>query len=274
MTGDRRFSVDDLAGAIEADLVAHVATLYQPPAGEVHSGDGYVWFMTGLPSSHHNGILRSPVPHGRFDLPALLHEFEERSLPLMWWFFTSPRGLSSGAKLTLEDAGFTLESNRPGMAVHLDDLKVSVPREAAEVQRVTDEAMFDRWTEVVTAAFGSPELADGLSNAAFRRIGFSESAPFRHYVCGSGGRALAAVTLTARGDFAGVSNMATVPERRGRGLGSYVLSQALADVGRLGVAVAVLSADDLGARLYKSLGFEIVGRHLTYVRTSLRSGQD
>jgi ribosomal protein S18 acetylase RimI-like enzyme len=230
----------------------------------VHVDDSLVWFKTGIPSPYNNGILRSPVPRDAETVSAILAPCEQDSLPLMWWFFTPPAERPTEALLI--DAGFALDSDRPSMAVHVADLRATEAPKDAVVTRVTDEAMFDRWTKVVTAGFGAPDLGDGVSHIALRRLGFSPTAPFQHFLCEVEDDPISAVTLTPRGAFAGVSNMATLPDRRGRGLGSYVLTQGVTALADKGIAAVVLSADDLGERLYSSLGFEEVGRHLTYVR--------
>jgi predicted N-acetyltransferase YhbS len=64
---------------------------------------------------------------------------------------------------------------------------------------------------------------------------------------------------------AGLANISTVPEWRGRGIGGAVASAALLEARAMGIAVAALSSDDLGVGLYHRLGFRTVCRHLTYV---------
>jgi ribosomal protein S18 acetylase RimI-like enzyme len=259
----KRFSDAELAAGVEADLVAHVSTLYPEPADAGHADNSVIWFKTGIASPYSNGILRSSVPRDQETVASILAPFEE-SLPLMWWFFTPPS--EPPAEDVMTESGFTLDSDRPSMAVHVNDLRGKAAPQSAVVERVADEAQFDRWTEVVTAGFGAPDLADGTSNAAFRRLGFSSTAPFQHFVCEVDGVPVSAVTLAPRGAFAGVANMATLPDQRGRGLGSFVLTEGVAALADRGIAAVVLSADELGARLYSSLGFHEVGRHLTYVR--------
>ena len=79
----------DLAAAVEADLVAHVAGLHEPPEGEVHRDGDTVWFSTGLPETYANGVLRADLsgPDPGAEVDRLLTPFRSRSLPMMWWVF-------------------------------------------------------------------------------------------------------------------------------------------------------------------------------------------
>jgi ribosomal protein S18 acetylase RimI-like enzyme len=252
--------------AVEADLVRLVSILHAPPVGTVHTEGDLVWFETGRPSQYLNGILRSPLVLGDADIARALEVFRHRRLPMMWWFFTGLDGMDAGTADRLVGQGLKLNSDRPGMALALSDLRKGVAPQGASVQRVQNEKDFEGWTAVVNAGFGAPALEDSPSSRSFRRIGFDDDSPFRHFICRVDGEPVAAVVIMLTGRFAGVSNMAALPDQRRKGYGRFVLSHALAEVHRKeGADVAVLTADEAGAGLYRSLGFTTICRHLTYV---------
>ncbi len=76
---------------------------------------------------------------------------------------------------------------------------------------------------------------------------------------------MGASTLSLGAGVAGLGNISTVPERRGRGVGTAVAAAALLEGQRMGIGIAALSADEQGVPLYEKLGFTTVCRHLTFV---------
>jgi GNAT superfamily N-acetyltransferase len=258
---------DAMAAAVEADLVAHVARLHEPPVGEVHREGGAVWFITGLPSENDNGILRATLPEDSPNetIERLLAPFKARSLPMMWWFFTPIGGLRSNIEQALGAHGLKSASDRPGMGLDLRRFEAPPTPPGASIHRVRDEDMFTIWTEVVGRAFDSPDFATGPSTVANRALGFGDDAPFRHFLCRMEGTWVGASTLSLGAGVAGLGNIATLPEWRGRGIGTAVAAAALAEAKRSGLRIGALSADDLGVPLYEKLGFATVCRHLTYV---------
>jgi GNAT superfamily N-acetyltransferase len=256
-----------MADAVEADLVAHVSRLYEPPVGEVHRRDGAVWFMTGIASENDNGILRAGLPahNPEGTIERLLAPFKARSLPMMWWFFTPADGLGPGMEQALGARGLTLSSDRPGMALDLSRFDPPPPPAGLTTHRVLDEAMFADWAEVVGQAFESPDFATGPSTVANRAMGFGDDVPFRHFLCRLQETWVGASTLSLGAGVAGLGNIATLPAWRGRGVGTAAASAALVEATRTKIRIGALSADEPGVPLYEKLGFTTVCRHLTYV---------
>lgn len=258
----------DYAAAVEGDLVEHVARLHEPPVGEVHREGGAVWFATGLPSVNDNGVLRDAMRTERADevVEGLLQPFLARGLPSMWWRFVGEAGDDPAVAAALARHGFALDSDRPGMGLDLGGFVPPPAPRGVTVHRVLDEAMFLGWADVVGRAFDDPDFADGNSVVMGLRIGFSDDSPFRHFLCRLEGEWVGASTLSLGAGVAGLANIATVPEHRGRGIGVCAAGAALTDARAIGLRIAALSADAAGVSVYEKLGFATVSRHLTYVR--------
>ena len=64
--------------------------------------------------------------------------------------------------------------------------------------------------------------------------------------------------------MAGVYNVATVQEARGRGIGRAVTATVLAEAVARGHRLAVLGSSDLGYPVYHRLGFREVSRLRSY----------
>jgi GNAT superfamily N-acetyltransferase len=158
-----------------------------------------------------------------------------------------------------------LDSDRPGMAVELAHLHAATPPEGSTVERVRDPETFRDWADVVSRAFDDKDFGNGPTVRVGMGTGFGDDVPFRHYLCRLAGVPVGASTLSLGAGVAGLANIATVPEHRGRGVAVAVAGAALQDARSLGMSIGALSADDAGVRVYEKLGFRAVCRHLTYV---------
>jgi GNAT superfamily N-acetyltransferase len=253
-------------GAVEADLVAHVSLLHRVRGDEDHEDADAVWFLTGEGEPHANGVLRAAFHDGDPGptIHRLLTPFRERRLPMMWWSFPAGDGASPAVDAALRGAGLILRADLPGMVLDLAGYAPPDPPEDVTIERVADDATFTIWADVVGRAFGDSAFALSASVGAFRSLGWSDDAPFRHYLARLGGAWVGASTLSVGGGVAGLANIAAVPEARGRGVGTAAAAAALVEASSLGLDVAALSAVPLGRPVYEKLGFRTVGRHLTY----------
>jgi ribosomal protein S18 acetylase RimI-like enzyme len=259
------------ASAVEADLVAHVASLFEP-LGEVHRARDLVWLRTGDPSPYRNGVLRARLPErgAEEEVERLLAPFEERDLALMWWVFVPPERRPADVDRVLRAHGFELDADLPGMAVELATIEPPRMPAGERVDRVVGIGQFRDWSRVVGQAFEDPGFESSLSARAFESHGFGDDAPFRHFLYREPAGPIGASTLSLGGGVAGLANIAVLPEHRGRGIGAVVAAAALIEGRRLGLDLGVLSAGELGLPLYERLGFREVSRHLTYVRRPSR----
>jgi GNAT superfamily N-acetyltransferase len=252
---------------VKDGLVAHVATLFGPPFGEVFRAAGSTWVMTGDPDPYRNGILEARFGHDSVEaeVDRLLAPFSSRRQPMMWWFFTGPEGVDPAVNAALAERSLRLDSDRPAMTLPLEDLATIEAPEGLEIHRVATEEDFDVWLDVVEDAFGTPDRQSSLSTRSFRNAGLGEESPFQHYVSLDEGRPAGAATLTRVGPTVSLGNIATRRDLQRRGIAYATVGRALEEAAQRGVTLATLSADPAGTRLYTKLGFRTVGRHLTYV---------
>ena len=129
-----------------------------------------------------------------------------------------------------------------------------MPPSGAIVERVRDARAFGDWALVVGRAFEDEDFSNGPSVRAGLGMGFGDDVAFRHYLCRIDGAPVGASTLSLGARVAGLANIATVPEHRGRGIAVAVAGAALEDARALGLRIGVLSADRAGIRVYEKLG--------------------
>ena len=107
--------------------------------------------------------------------------------------------------------------------------------------------------EVAAASFGFPrEWGEEYYSGAMHDLGA------RIYVGLEAGRPVTTAIAFHGERSVGIFNVATLPERRGRGYGAAITSRAAADGFAAGAHLAWLQASGMGLGVYQRLGFETV----------------
>jgi len=172
----------------------------------------------------------------------------ERGLPFLWW--TTPSGHAAELEPLLTGLGFVSEPV-PGMYVALDGpvhprLPEGVTIEPVGVSRLDDIV------GVFLDGFGIPQ--DFAPEFATLYAALLEEG-LVHVLATLDGRPVAGGSVWPTGSTAGVYNISTLEESRGRGIG-YAVTAALMNLGReSGCDHAVLHASESGRPVYERLGF-------------------
>lgn len=241
---------DEVVKAIEDNWYGWLPLFERFDGGRVEHRDGYVRWRSAIPMPFFNGICGVPASE---DLDAgiddALAPFEAAGLPLLW--IVPPPGEIDGR---LVARGFVVERT-PGMAV---DLAMLRPREGPSdvtiVEVGDDPAEVEACIRVTEVANGMPEETTPPMLRALARL--PERDHVHAFMATVDGVPAASAVLLEWAGVAGLYNVGTLPEFRGRGLGTLVSFAAL-EAGRVdGYRVGVLQASELGEVLYRSMGFE------------------
>lgn len=223
------------------------------------------------PYATFNNVLDTRLPDGTTTdarIREILSSFAPDSLPVTWW--VGPTTTPGDLPARLQRLGLTREVPEFGMALDL-----GAPASAAEEEararfgpgRGEDEVRIDPaddldgledWLSVMAAAYGWP---DEPKASLFRAMAVrdleqnGDERDIQHFVVRVDGRPLAASSLFMAHGHAFVTNIGTVPEARGRGLGTAATMATLDLARRLGRDVATLTASVLGRGVYQRLGF-------------------
>jgi ribosomal protein S18 acetylase RimI-like enzyme len=184
--------------------------------------------------------------------------FAERAMPWRWLLHDSSRPSDLADRLAA--AGLELVSDNPAMGLALDGFVAEPPPPGVTIERVVDEPGLRRWQEVHRLALELDPVRDEAWWTAHRRPGFADDAPLVNYLASLDGQPVAAAALFDGAGVAGIYNVATVPEARGRGLGRVVTAEAIAEGVRRGLRWAALGSSPLGFPVYRRLGFVEYGR--------------
>jgi GNAT superfamily N-acetyltransferase len=186
-----------------------------------------------------------------------------------WRWLVGPTSRPRDLPKRLRAAGLRQVGDSPGMALDLEGWTSGADASApapvgVTIEPVTDEAGLRRWREVQQRGLGLDDESTDAWWIAHRRPGFDPDLPLLNWVASLDGVPVAAAALFVGAGVAGIYNVCTVPEARGRGIGGAVTRTALEDAVSRGLRLAVLGASEMGHPVYRHLGFEDVSRLRSY----------
>ena len=183
--------------------------------------------------------------------------FTERGMPWRWLLGATSQPADLDRRLNA--AGLICVSDNPGMALRLDGFEADMV-EGITIRRVVDEPGLRDWREIQLRGLDLDPLRDEAWWTAHRRPGFDADAPLINWVGYVDGQPVSAAALFDGAGVAGIYNVVTVPEARGKGFGRAVTQEAIREGKRRGRDLAVLGSSEMGFPVYRRLGFEEVSR--------------
>ncbi len=182
-----------------------------------------------------------------------------------WWL--EPQLRSSVWQTLLAKNGFGFSNDTPGMAMDLNKLKEPEPIEGLEIRPITDEESLHVWAHVFTLGYGLPPAWEKDIFETWLKLGFDH--PLHNYLGYLNGQPVSTSSIFFGGGAAGIYNVATLPNVRGKGLGAALTVTPLFEAHRSGWRIGVLQSSEMGFNVYKQLGFE----HLCQIEYFYRNAQ-
>ena len=239
-----------------ASYMAFLAGLW--PGCTVDETPAGFFFMTGLPSLMANGVCRTRLSDD--EAPAWILKAkrlcQERGLPMMWLVGRQTPPVALGEMLVTH--GFRERPQR-SMALDLGQTPVEAPDvPGLSITDATgDQGMRD--FRLVCADFGADQATlDGYLQLLLA-AGHGCGKPIRHFVGYLEGRPVSCSSLACFDGVAGVWNVVTLEDYRGRGIGTALTIHACFAGKARGYRYCVLSASRLGASVYRRIGFVDTG---------------
>jgi GNAT superfamily N-acetyltransferase len=184
----------------------------------------------------------------------VLDSYIAAGLPWMWWL--TPSTTSAELESVLEERGLARE-DVPGMYVDLATAPVAAQVAGLTIERTHDVAGY---VDVMVAGFGLPEPVRAPMSELMGH--YTEAI---NVVASLDGRSVACGTAYLTGPTAGLYNIATVEDARGRGIG-YAVTATLMELARAaGADHAILHATESGRPVYERAGFVEVCQVPQYV---------
>lgn len=257
-------SLASTAHAVEANLFAFFQHLASWPRVRIHDDGACGWTSSDLPFPLFNSVFQARLDKAADEvIEARVQDCRDRRAAMLWWTGPSSTPADLGDRLT--QRGFMLEP-ASGMCADLDGATTETSTDPdVRIEAVEDEATLVTWCRVLCSAFGAPQAFGEAFGEAAIAIGLGRDSVFRHFLARVNGEPAATGSLFFGAGVAGIYDVATVPERRRRGLGAAVTRAAMAAAREGGCRTAILHASAAGAGLYRSLGFTdvcAIGQHV------------
>lgn len=236
---------------------ASLGAVATPPRTLVEDSAAMLRVVTpGAPETLLNIILRysASAPVTRADVECAIAPYRAERLPFQWWLTPGdePPGLREQLRglgmqtwggamaMTLDLAGWRPPRGLPLVERGVTTGQVASPRDAHEALEVICEVFYVPAAPMARWTIENPTMRVYLA----RR---------------SNGAAVSAMGMQCYAGAAGISNVATLPTARRRGIAGAMMVRALEDARDAGCAVAALTATPEAQRLYESLGFDACG---------------
>ncbi|HEX9092070.1 MAG TPA: hypothetical protein VF831_11310 [Anaerolineales bacterium] len=251
------FSPADMIAAIEHNLsgmvqLSSVSGRYSAtePAGVKRS-------IVDIPYALFNSISDATLEPIQVEqaIQFIIADVRKRRIPVQWWIGPSSR--PADLEKHLVDNGFKLHDDDPGMAVELSKLDEGLRKvPGLSIQIAQDKTAWYQWGRTMAAGFGVPPAAEFIVQAWVDLFTLVDPDIVSAYTGLLDGQPVATSVLAQVGGAAGIYGVSTIPVARRKGIGAWMTLQPLLDARAKGQKVGVLQASQMGAGVYRSLGFQ------------------
>lgn len=193
-----------------------------------------------------------------------LHHFKSLHMQKVTWL-VQEGAPAAEIKGYLLSQGLTLrESFAVEMAADLSRIPEELPvPPGLKIVRVEDKETLQQWIHTASLGFNVPAKYEDVWYEFFAEAVFEQ--PFWSYLALLDGRPVATSQLFLSAGVAGVYNVTCVPEARGQGIGAAITLAPLLDARAIGYRIAILQASEMGAKVYRRLGFQDFGLLSVYL---------
>lgn len=191
--------------------------------------------------------------------------FKDAGKPVMWTVFpaTKPENIQ---ELFKKNRIKHIERNS---LMHCDMTNLDENHTFPEdlfIKEVDDIKSLKEWTKLYTICFG---YTDGISNFtlnAHADLFLDKKIPGKHYIAYLNDKPVGTASVFMANGVAGLYNITTAPEVRGRGIGEALTRSAMIVGKKAGYIFAILQATKKGQPLYEKIGYKSKNHMDFYVK--------
>lgn len=244
-----------VAAIVEASLFEQFAAWGRWRHAATYDDGDLVRLVCAVRSGRFNGAYRVRLAPERADarIAETIAFYRGRDLPMFW--LIGPTAQPADLAGRLEAQGAMHFGDALGMAAGLSALGPEPPLpEGVAIEPVRDAEAMARCSEAMSRAFDEPAFMRDAFASLSADLGFGLDQPWRHYLATRHGEPAGGASLLL-GAAAGIYNVSTVAEARRQGIGTALTRRLMGEAQALGYRAAVLHASELGAGIYRRLGF-------------------
>lgn len=245
---------ETLIAAVEQNDFAFFISMKASSTITIYDEEKLLYCRSKIPFPFFNCHKRLNCPYAEAAgfIDTAIYFSEHEKLPVRWQ--TGPSTHPAEVEQMLIEKKFELEDMAPGMAVDLAELPASRGGNFT-IEHLTNEDSLADWKYVFQAGFELEEfVADGFIEF-HKALGFEKDCPAQHFLARVKDEPAGIATVFLGAGAAGIYNIATLKDFRGRGIGREMTLAAMALGRAKGFRVGVLSATEIGVPLYQKLGF-------------------
>lgn len=246
-----------LVRAIEANLDEAWGLLRSVASVEVDDSHNMTRVATGIPIGMWNCVVHTRLEPETADrqIQNTIAYFESRHLPMEWYVGPAATPADLGERLKAQ--GLVHEGDSPGMAVDLTKLNegLAVPS-GLEIRRVEDVGSLRNFLHILATVFAFPDSCQKPVFDVESSLGFAPDSPYQRYIGLLKRKPVATSAVYLLSGVVGVYWVATLPEERGKGIGSAMTLFPLQEARSSGYRVGILHSSSKGLGVYRRLGFK------------------
>ena len=183
--------------------------------------------------------------------------FREKKIPMMW--IITPNSTPSNILNLLENYGVQIpKGGSPAMVYDLRNLTEdhwndALSRSKIQVIKVDSDSSLKLWRKVFQEGYS---LSESLTEIFLNLFLISKSSIFANYLVTINEKPVSISSILYSSGIAGIFNVATIPDYRGKGIGTAVTLAPLMDAKKKGYEIAWLESSEMGENCYKRIGFQ------------------
>jgi GNAT superfamily N-acetyltransferase len=211
------------AAALDANFAELLAWYASSPDGEIRHDHELLLTSSGVPFRAINAASRAALASSTASerIAEAIGWLGARNDLWRWLVGPTSRPPDLGDRLLA--AGLDLAGESAGMALDLRGWQGVGPLpDGVSIAPVTNEAGLERWRLVQQRGLGLDDASAEAWWIAHRRGGFGAGLPLMNWLANLHGVPVGAAALFVGANVAGIYNVCTVPEARGRGIGAAV----------------------------------------------------
>ena len=219
--------------------------------------DFFSRYSTGIPFFLLNAVWNSHIPSevAIKKIKENITFFEKRQVPFLWVIGPSSRPKNMGELLIKN--GLTVHK-QPGMAHNLKTLDAE--REIlnkVEIIKVENDETLEVWNDVFLTGFDMPkEILSDFFYKAFSFMLLNDTPSASAFLAYYNGNPVASSLVCYEAGVAGIYNVTTLEEARGKGIGTAITLAPLHEAKKLGYEIAILHSSEMALNIYKQMGFK------------------